>query len=40
MPVFLTKQEWEILRVALSYFYRKGLTNLEQELRQDCAQAH
>jgi hypothetical protein len=22
MPVFLTKQEWEILRVALSYFYR------------------
>ena len=24
MPVFLTKQEWEILRVALSHFYRNG----------------
>lgn len=24
MPVFLTKQEWEILRAALSYFYRNG----------------
>lgn len=22
MPVFLTKQEWEILRVALSHFYK------------------
>lgn len=24
MPIFLTKQEWEILRVALFHFYRNG----------------
>ena len=24
MPVFLTKQEWEILRGGLSHFYRNG----------------